>query len=116
MQMEVNEGKQDSKEAKKSYLSEVCYAFLGLTIAFWLVFIFWTNQSNKYSGSEYAIPPPSTLDTEDNTTCPVWSLVGDGYCDDEANIAKCGHDSNDCCLVENDQSHCQNCSCILFSS
>ena len=100
------------KLATKSYLSRVCYAFLGLTIAFVLVFIFWTN---KRSNPEFAVPPPSTLDTKDNNTCPVWSLVGDGYCDDEANIAECGHDLNDCCQVENDRSLCQNCSCVLSS-
>ena len=115
--MEVNEGKQDLKEAKKSYFSKVCYVFLGLTIAFVLIFIFWTNQSNKSSESEFVIPPPSTLyRAEDNTTCPVWSLVGDGYCDDEANIAECGHDFDDCCQVENDRSLCQNCLCILSNS
>ena len=110
--MRVNEEFQDAKAAKKSYLSKVCYVFLGLTIAFVLVFIFWTHQSNKRSGPK----PPSTLVTKDNATCPVLSLVGDGYCDDEANIVKCGHDLDDCCQVENDRSLCQNCSCILSSS
>ena len=114
--MEVTDGNQDAKGAKKSYLSKVCYVFFGLTIAFVLVFIFWTNQSNKRLESEFAIPPPSTLDTEDNNTCPVWSLVGDGYCDDEANIAECWHDLDDCCQVENDRSLCQNCSCILSNA
>ena len=77
------------KNPKKSYLSKVCYVFFGLTIAFVLVFIFWKNQSNKRLESEFAIPPippPSTLDAKDNNTCPVWSFVGDGYCDDEANV------------------------------
>ena len=111
--MRVNEEFQDSKAAKKFYLSKVCYVFLGLTIAFVLVFIFWTNQSNKRLESEFAIPPPSTLDTEDNNTCPVWSLVGDGYCDGEANVPECGYDFNDCCEIENDRSLCQNCTCYI---
>ena len=112
-QMKNIEGNQDSRPA---YLSKVCYVFFGLTIGFVLAFILWANQSNKRSEYEFAIPPPSTLDTIDNTTCSVWSLVGDGYFDDEANMAKCGHDSNDCCQVENNRSLCQNCSCILSSS
>ena len=90
------------KETMKSYLSRVCYVFLGLTIGFVLVFIFWANNRSK---PEFAVPPPSTLDTKDNNTCPVWSLVGDGYCDDEANIAKCGQnffDEGDCCLTNPD--------------
>ena len=109
----TNEGNQASKNPKKSYFSKVCYVFFGLTIAFVLVFIFWTNQSNKRLESEFAIPPPSTLDTEDNNTCPVWSLVGDGYCDGEANVPECGYDFNDCCEIENDRSLCQNCTCYI---
>ena len=107
--MRVNEEFQDSKAAKKSYLSKVCYVFLGLTIAFVLVFIFWTHQSNKRSGPK----PPSTLVTKDNATCPVLSLVGDGYCDDEANIVECGYDFKDCCDMENDQSLCTDCLCYI---
>ena len=98
----TNEGNQASKNPKKSYLSKVCYVFFGLTIAFVLVFIFWKNQSNKRLESEFAmppIPPPSTLDAKDNNTCPVWSFVGDGYCDDEANVPECGYDFNDCMIV-----------------
>ena len=112
--MKVNEGNQDSKETKKSYLFKVCFVFHGLTFAFVFVFIFWTKL-NKTS-SDFAIPPPSTLGSKDNTTCPVWSLVGDGYCDDEANLPECGYDFNDCCEAENDRSLCQNCSCILSSA
>ena len=113
IQMKVNEGYQDSKAAKKTYLSKVCYVFLGLTIAFVAVFIFWTHhQSNKSSEPK----PPSTLDTKDNkdnTNCPVWSLVGDNYCDDEANIAECGYDLKDCCDIESDRSTCKDCLCYI---
>ena len=94
---------------KTSYLSKVCYTFLGLTFACALVFIaFWSNQSDEET--QFSKTPPST---KDNNTCPVLSLVGDGYCDDEANVPYCGYDLEDCCQVENDRSLCQNCSCIL---
>ena len=109
--MKVNEENQDSKETKKSYLFKVCFVFHGLTFAFVFVFIFWTKL-NKTS-SEFAIPTPSTLGSKDNTTCPVWSLVGDGYCDDEANTPECEYDFNECCEAENDRSLCQNCTCYL---
>ena len=99
-------------EAKTLYLSKVCYTFLGLTIVCALVFIvFWSNQSNKES--QFSKTPPST---KDKSTCPILSLVGDGYCDDEANIPECGYDLKDCCQVENDRSLCQNCSCILSNN
>ena len=111
--MKVNERNQDSKEAKKSYLSKICYVFLGLTFAFCVAFIVLTNQKHARSESEFAIPPPLTLGSKDNTTCPVWSLVGDGYCDDEANTPECEYDFNDCCEAENDRSLCQNCTCYL---
>ena len=99
-------------EAKTLYLSKVCYTFLGLTIVCALVFIvFWSNQSNKES--QFSKTPPST---KNKSTCPILSLVGDGYCDDEANIPEYGYDLEDCCQVENDRSLCQNCSCILSNN
>ena len=105
------------KVSKNSYFSKVCSTFVGLTIAFILSFICWMIYGGgNNSDSEFAIPPPSTLGTKDNNSCPVWSLVGDGYCDDEANIGECAHDLDDCCLYENDRSLCQNCSCILSNT
>ena len=65
------------------------------------------------SDSEFAIPPPSTLVTKYNNSCPVWSLVGDGYCDDEANIVECGYDFKDCCHLDSDQSLCTDCFCYI---
>ena len=100
-------------DSRLAYLFKVCYVFFGLTIGFVLAFILWANQSNKRSEYEFAIPPPSTLDTIDYTTCPVWSLVGDGYCDDEANIVECGYDFKDCCHLDSDRSLCTDCFCYI---
>ena len=104
-----------SHNITKLFLSKVCYVFLGLTLAFILVFIIWKIQSNKSSESGFVIPPhdAETLEVKHNNTCPVWSLAGDGYCDDEANVNECGYDFDDCCKVENDRSLCQECFCIL---
>ena len=45
--------------------------------------------------------------------CKYPALVGDGYCNDETNIAACNYDGGDCCynscIVTN---KCTNCSCI----
>ena len=48
-----------------------------------------------------------------NYSCPVWDLVGDNYCDDEANIAECGYDLKDCCEIESDRSTCKDCLCYI---
>ena len=106
---------QASHKITKPFLSKVCYVFLGLTFAFILVSIIWKIQSKTSSESGFVIPPADadTLEVKSNQTCPVWSLVGDGYCDDEANIPECGHDFDDCCQVENDRSICQECYCFL---
>ena len=106
---------QVSHKITKLFLSKVCYVFLGLTFAFILVSIIWKIQSKTSSESGFVIPPADadTLEVKSNRTCPVWSLVGDGYCDDEANIPECGHDFNDCCQLENDRSACQYCSCFV---
>ena len=40
------------------------------------------------------------------------SWVGDGFCDDAANIANCNYDGGDCCGLEIDNSYCQICECF----
>ena len=62
--------------------------------------------------------PIDHVDTSVNASisdlsCQVWDIVGDGYCDDEANIPECGYDFRDCCNLENDRSLCTDCNCFL---
>ena len=38
-------------------------------------------------------------------------LVGNGYCNDEANIATCNYDGGDCCGVCGIKDHCVECLC-----
>ena len=52
-------------------------------------------------------------DVQSNDSCPFWHLLGDNYCDDEANIPECGYDFDDCCKVENDRSICTDCLCYI---
>ena len=84
---DVIEETQPPTKISKPFLSKVCYVFLGLTFAFILVFIIWKIQSKNSSGSGFAIPPADkdTLEVKNNYTCPVWSMVGDGHCDDVVN-------------------------------
>ena len=38
-------------------------------------------------------------------------LVGNGYCNDEANIAGCNYDGGDCCGVCGNKDYCVECLC-----
>ena len=93
---------------------------------FVMFFLAWPLHLSWFSYSGHIIKATKVPDPNrfqpwiQKTTLPVrcghWLEMGIGYCDDEANIAKCGHDLNNCYQVENDKSLYQNCSCILSSS
>ncbi len=56
------------------------------------------------------------LGTEVNNTCPYHIEVGDGWCDEKANVKECLYDGLDCCkpgkeLMPNAHQFCQDCSC-----
>ena len=42
----------------------------------------------------------------------MYSLQGDGYCDDEHNNQFCNWDGGDCCLVNIDMNYCSECLCL----
>ena len=113
--LDVSENPNDNLEIievkdPKTFLTKVCYGFLALTLAFTIGVVFWGIQSQN-SNPDFVIPE-TKVDTLNNT-CPVWSLVGDNYCDDQAIKPECGYDFNDCCQMENDRSLCQHCFCYL---
>ena len=39
------------------------------------------------------------------------NYVGDGFCDDETNLAECNHDGGDCCGDDVNKNHCNKCIC-----
>ena len=49
-------------------------------------------------------------------TCfnPFW--VGDGYCDDTANIPECNYDGGDCCGTNAITHYCSACECLTDGS
>ena len=102
--------------ATKQYLSKVCFAFLSLIVAFVIALIFWLCQSHQELSTT---SPFHNSDLEDldfkmaENTCLVEPLVGDGYCDDEANNAECDYDLDDCCQLESDRNSCTNCTCLV---
>ena len=108
--------KRDDKDVsgrnKERYVCKICYVFWGLFFACAIVFVIWVakNSYKEKDGSD-------TLTTKkvndlSKDSCPVSGLVGDGFCDDKANIPECEYDAKDCCKLENDRSLCENCSCI----
>ena len=44
--------------------------------------------------------------------CVDTQLVGDGYCDDEVNIAECSYDGGDCCGLSPNTKFCKACECF----
>ena len=89
------------------------FAFAGLTMAFVITLIYWLYSHLDHS-------PSSTIQTSEidmyeyeksETACLVEPLVGDGYCDDEANNVECDYDLDDCCQAESVRNSCTNCTC-----
>ena len=106
-----------SNFGRKAYWGKVCYIFLGLSIAFAVVFsIFWVVRTNSLGQSKGKAENDDSTKSSNDTfvdICPHFELIGDGYCDDEVNTEECMFDLNDCCEMESDRTLCQNCTCIL---
>ena len=43
-------------------------------------------------------------------------MVQNGFCNDETNIAVCGYDGGDCCVVNVNTNHCVECACHFKES
>ena len=104
----------DQKDQKKArmleYICVILLTFLCMSIPF-----IWYHL--KREDKKDVILPGQTYnqaeDLQSNNSCPFWHLLGDNYCDDEANIAECGYDFNDCCKFESDRSLCTACLCYI---
>ena len=44
--------------------------------------------------------------------CPNVVFVGNGFCNDETNIAECNYDGGDCCLMNVNTYSCSECNCL----
>ena len=44
--------------------------------------------------------------------CPNVAFVGNGFCNDETNIAECNYDGGDCCLINVNTDSCSECNCL----
>ena len=87
------------------------YSVLAIASAF-VVMIIWYTTKEEVNGP-VTIQNGTNLMAISNKSCPFWEIAGDGYCDDEANIAECGYDYKDCCEMSNDRLLCEDCFCFL---
>ena len=103
-----------TKTGKRQFLFKVLYAFLSLTLALVIAIIVWmvNGKSENSTTPRFQNSGSDTLDMPEDK-CLVEPLVGDGYCDFEANVEACNFDSGDCCQLESDLSFCPNCTCWL---
>ena len=56
------------------------------------------------------------LDPEAFVTLTLNPLLGDGYCDDEANNENCNFDGGDCCGPCINTKYCIECECLLTNA
>ena len=90
------------------------YSFLSIFCAFVVMIIWYTSWlEDKTITNEIGNEQTDIKVNANNSTCPVWDITGDGFCDDEANIAECGYDFKDCCQMGNDRTVCEDCFCFV---
>ena len=95
----------------------VLCVFLSLTLALVIAFIVWMVNGGPEESTTHPLFQNSGSDTLEmlEDICLVEQLVGDGYCDDEANHSGCDFDLDDCCQLESDRNQCTNCTCWVSS-
>ena len=119
---------QPAKDAKISLCSQkkdlIIFTTICLSCSLFVMIGFYTFFPNDKQPIKLSTNQPismtngktnATTDDEDDIDygCPYMSILGDGYCDDEANIAECLYDSGDCCYYENDRTLCEDCFCYV---
>lgn len=87
----------------------VIFSVISVSCAVIVLIVFYTNrqEDNNENPNQYS---NSTSNKTDNI-CPYVGVIGDDYCDDEANTEDCLYDLGDCCSVENDLTLCKECFC-----
>ena len=94
---------------KKAVKTTATFSILCILSATLVMIVYMIERSLEKEEMEETNNSVSENKTE--SVCPFWQIIGDGYCDDEANIEECGYDFGDCCHWENDFSLCQDCFC-----
>ena len=98
------------KKTKAKPLEYICVILVSL-LCIGLPFT-WYHLHREHP-KDVILPYNRGRDVQSNDSCPFWHLVGDNYCDAEANIAECGYDLEDCCKIKSDRSACTDCLCYV---
>ena len=98
------------KKPKAKPLEYICVILVSL-ICIGMPFI-WYHLDREHP-ENVILPYNRGRDVQSNDSCSFWHLVGDNYCDAEANIAECGYDLEDCCKIDSDRSACTDCLCYV---
>ena len=101
-------GKKSKSSNKVQY---IVFSLLGIASALTVMMVWYSSREEK---NNVGISLQMSLnETLFDSTCHYWEVVGDGYCDDVANIEHCGYDLNDCCKMGKDTTLCSDCTCFI---
>ena len=98
---------QEKRSKKQDCIIPSIFSILVFTI----IFIWYHNQEKEEPEIGYG----QNIEQESmsNDSCSFLHIIGDEYCDDEANIAECGYDFEDCCDMDSDRTLCTDCFCYI---
>ena len=117
MKSEEDKIKEQELRKKEKILCKVqygMYILLSMFCAFTVMIIWYTSWLGENSITNEIDDKQSDINANsNNSTCQFWHIVGDGFCDDEANIVECGYDLKDCCEMGNDRTLCEDCFCFI---
>ena len=105
--------KDQEPELKKQKAKPIEYIFAISVSLICIIMPFTWYHLNREFKEDVILPYNEDENVIANYSCPVWDLVGDNYCDDEANTLDCGYDFNDCCKGLSDRSFCTDCFCYI---
>ena len=97
MKSEEDKIKEQELRKKEKILCKVqygMYILLSMFCAFTVMIIWYTSWLGENSITNEIDDKQSDINANsNNSTCQFWHIVGDGFCDNEANIVECGYDS-----------------------
>ena len=109
-QKDQEDQKPELKKQKAKPREYICAILVSLIC---IIMPFTWYHLNREHKEDVILPYNEDVNVIANYSCPVWDLVGDNYCDDEANTLECGYDFNDCCKGLSDRSFCTDCFCYI---